>query len=387
MRHYYDMYDYYDYGSSYADTVMMGIVMICMIALLVWAVFSLGSYILKGIGMFTIAKRIALDYAWLAFVPFARTYLHGELSGRISLKKKSIQNPGIWLLALPFLYSAVYSVLYAILWFVGFGALIKMDSYHMPYNLDFSTGNIMGIVVVFLILMVVSVGYTAFYKALEVLVNHQILERFTSKNMSIVHAVLCTIIPIYESICFFVMRNRPFNPGMEPPAPAPFMQSPPPGSYYDNSRQAGYPGSSMQGGYGGYGGTSAPSDANNYGGYSGTSAPSDANNYGSYSGTSASSDANSYGSYGNWGSSAAQADVSSFGNTSTQAQNINSYYGNSTGSIKTTENEQAEPSANAQTGSSVNFTLSGNEGAENQQSPNMAENPETDSSEDKHTGI
>lgn len=327
MRHY-NTYGYYDYGNSYVDTtMMMGIVMICTIVLLVWTIFSLGSYILKGIGMYTIAKRIGMDYAWLAFVPFARTYLHGELSGRILLKRKNIQNPGVWLLALPFLYSAVYSILYAILWFVGFGTLMKIDNY-MPYNLDISTGNIMGIIVVFLILMAVSVGYTAFYKALEVLVNHQILERFTSKNMSIVHAILCTIIPLYESICFFVMRNRPFNPGMEPPAPTPFMQSPPPGSYYENFGQTGYPGASMQGGHGNYGGASRPSDTNSYGNY-----------------------------------------------------------GDSSDSIKPVENDQVEPSVNTQTRSSVNFVLPGNENGENQQPTDITESSETDSSEDKPTGI
>lgn len=156
----------------------------------------------------------------------------------------------------------------------------------------------MGIIIVFLILMVFVLGYTAFYKALEVLVNHQILERFTSKNMSIAHAILCTIIPLYESICLFVMRNRSFNPGMEPPASTPFMQSPPPGSYYDNSGQTGYSETSMQNGYGNFNGQSAPTDSNNYGSFNGQPAPTDLNNYGSYNGQSAPTDPNNYGNFG-----------------------------------------------------------------------------------------
>lgn len=298
MRHY-DMYDYYDYGNAYLDSIMWGIVMIVTIAMIVWAIFSLGSYILRGIGMYTIAKRIGIDYAWLAFVPFARTYLHGALSGTILLKKKRIENPGVWLLALPFLYGAVYSILYAILWFIGFGALMKMDSYsYIPYNANISTGNIMGVLVIFIILMVVVLGYTALYKALQVLVNHQILERFTSKNMSIVHGLLCTFIPLYESICFFVMRNRPFNPGMEPPTPTPFMQSPPPGSYYDPSGQAGYTGFSMQEGYGNYDGSPTSSNTNGYGNYSGNSASSGMNGYGNFDGASAPTGTNNYYNFG-----------------------------------------------------------------------------------------
>ena len=231
---YYDMNDYYDYSSPYMESTLIGIMMIFFIIMLVCAIFGLLSYILKGIGMYTMAKRQGMDYAWLAFIPFARTYLHGELAGSIRLKNKSIQNPGIWLLALPFLYGAVSSLLNAILWFVGFGSLTKIfQSAFLPYGrVNLSGGAVMGIVVLVLVFSVISLGYTAVYKTFGVLVNHQILERFTTKNMSIVHAVLSTMIPLYESICFFVMRNHPFNPGMEPPAPRPFMQSPPPDTYY-----------------------------------------------------------------------------------------------------------------------------------------------------------
>ena len=231
---YYDMNDYYDYSSPYMESTLIGIMMIFIIIMLVCAIFGLLSYILKGIGMYTMAKRQGMDYAWLAFIPFARTYLHGELAGSIRLKNKSIQNPGIWLLALPFLYGAVSSLLNAILWFVGVGSLTKIfQNAFLPYGrVNLSGGAVMGIVVLVLIFSVISLGYTAVYKTFGVLVNHQILERFTTKNMSIVHAVLSTMIPLYESICFFVMRNHPFNPGMEPPAPRPFMQSPPPDTYY-----------------------------------------------------------------------------------------------------------------------------------------------------------
>ncbi|EOS35901.1 hypothetical protein AALC16_00865 [Lachnospiraceae bacterium 29-91] len=231
---FYDTNDYYDYGSPYMETTLIGIMMIFVIIMLVCAIFALLSYILIGVGMYTMAKRQGMDYAWLAFVPFARTYLHGELAGNIRLKNKSIQNPGIWLLALPFLYGAITSLLNVIMWFIGFGSITRIFQNALwPYGrVNLSGGAVMGIVVLILIFSAVSLGYTAVYKSLGVLVNHQIFERYTTKNMSIVHAVLSTLVPLYESICFFVMRNHPFNPGMEPPTPPPFMQSPPPDTYY-----------------------------------------------------------------------------------------------------------------------------------------------------------
>ena len=78
---YYNMNDYYDYSSPYMESTLIGIMMILFIIMLVCAIFALLSYILKGIGMYTMAKRQGMDYAWLAFIPFARTYLHGELAG------------------------------------------------------------------------------------------------------------------------------------------------------------------------------------------------------------------------------------------------------------------------------------------------------------------
>lgn len=90
------------------------------------------------------------------------------------------------------------------------------------------SGVIMGIIVISILWILAAVFYQAVYTVFRTLVNHQILEKFTSKNMSIAHAVLCNLIPLYESICLFAMRNKDFNLGMEPDLGTPFMQPVPP---------------------------------------------------------------------------------------------------------------------------------------------------------------
>ena len=230
---YYDTYDY-TYNST-IDSVAAGILAIYLIILAVMFLFYLISYVFKGIGMYTIAKRQGMDYPWLAFIPFARTYLHGELGGSIKLKNKSIKNPGIWLLALPFIFGAVMFAFYMIFWIVGMGAFTGLmsnsfyahDSYgYGPSNV--SAPMVMGLIIILLFWLLIALIYKAVITVLGVLVNHQIFEKFTTKNMSVAHAVLCTVIPLYESICLFVMRNREFNPGMEPDLGRPFMQMPVP---------------------------------------------------------------------------------------------------------------------------------------------------------------
>ena len=227
------MFNSYNYGNI--DSVMAGVLAIYMIILALCFIFYIISYIFKGIGMYTIAKRQGMDSPWLAFIPFARTYLHGELGGNITLKSKTVKNPGIWFLALPFIAGAVNFIFYLLIIIVGFGTAFSsifdfrsFEDYSYSYGPQVSSGAILGILVLAIIWVVVLVVYEAIYKVFGVLVNHQILEKFTTKNMSVAHAVLCSVIPLYESICLFVMRNKDFNPGMEPDLGDPFVSPLPP---------------------------------------------------------------------------------------------------------------------------------------------------------------
>lgn len=107
-----------------------------------------------------------------------------------------------------------------IVWIVlGFGMFFSYDG--------FGFGTITGLIVVLTGVIVFFVLYEAVYKVLRILVNRQIYEKFTTPGMAIVHAVLGVLLPLYESICLFVMRNHPYNPGKEPDLGTPFMTPPP----------------------------------------------------------------------------------------------------------------------------------------------------------------
>lgn len=215
----------YDYGPT-ADTAVATILMIYFGFFLIWGIYALVCYIIKGVGLYTIAKRQGEAYPWLAFVPYARTYLHGELSGEIVLKKKSIRNPGIWLIAIPFIEGIAVFVLYIVLFgMIGFSAYATAGYGSAGMGVGM-IGMIVFIGVVFALILIV---FSAALQVLRVLVNHQILEKFTTKNMSIAHAILMGVIPLYEPICLMIMSRKPYNPGMEPMSERPFMQMPPQG--------------------------------------------------------------------------------------------------------------------------------------------------------------
>lgn len=223
-------YEYeYDYPISRGSGDTAAVTLLLTLYLIILAVIiavALASYIFHSIGMYTIGKRMGREHAWLAFVPFARDYFHGDLAGEIPLKNKSISNPGIWKLVMPIIYSAVAGVLFVFLIVaaVGAGAATGINGGAASGIMAFSTT----LIILYVLFIVLAVAYSAVYSVLRILIDIQIYERFTSRNMAVVHSVLSGIIPLYEAVCFFVMRNKPFNPGMEPQiTPPPIPMAPP----------------------------------------------------------------------------------------------------------------------------------------------------------------
>lgn len=203
----YDTYQY-SYATPYSvfSNSAVWILMIYLIILVVVGIFALVGYILKGMGMYAMAKRQGMETPVLAFIPFARVWLQGELSGEIKLKEKKIGSPGIWLLVMPFAYGAIYTIGYIVILIVMFGSVLGARS-----NVHFGGVGVTILLVFILLLVVATILYSALYKVLKVLVDYQIFSRVTSRNMAVVHSVLGVLIPLYESICFFIMRNRSYD--------------------------------------------------------------------------------------------------------------------------------------------------------------------------------
>lgn len=219
------MHTYYHYSYDSAENTAIAVLSICLIVLVLIGVFALAAYLLHSIGLYTIGKRIGYSIPWLAFIPFARDYMQGELAGEISLKTKKIKNPGVWNLVVPIISGVIFWIFYMLFFLVsGMGMMMDYQSYGRYSGL--STGTIMGMIFFLIIWIVVAVLYSAVYQVLRILINKQIYGRFTTGNMAITHAVLSSLVPLYEAICTFVLRNKDFMPGMEPPVPPQRMTPP-----------------------------------------------------------------------------------------------------------------------------------------------------------------
>lgn len=214
----------YDYPlGSGGDALAAAILSIYLIVLTVALVFVLVDYIFHSIGLYTIGKRMGKNNPWLAFIPFARDYFHGELAGEIPLRNRKIKNPGIWNLILPIAYGVISGVFTAII--VGvimFGAFAAGTG-----SGGIGVGSIMAILLLYLVMIILLLVYAGIHSTLTILINTQIFGNFTTHNMAIVHSVLSSIIPFYGAFCMFAMRNKPFNPGMEPRLTPPEPPVPP----------------------------------------------------------------------------------------------------------------------------------------------------------------
>lgn len=209
MRYGYEYTYEYDYPTNYGAEAGV-FISIMLLTFTVIVLLALASYIFRSIGLYTIGKRMGKDYPWLAFIPFARNYFHGELAGEITLKNTTIKNPGIWNLTLPIIESALLGI------FIFFIAIIGGFSAASVAAGMGSVGIGLSLIIwMYIFLIMFAIVMSAARIVLSVLINRQIFGRFTCGNMAVVHSVLSITIPLYEAFCLFVMRNKEFNAGME----------------------------------------------------------------------------------------------------------------------------------------------------------------------------
>lgn len=200
------------------NSLLLTFLMIYLAIIGVVLAAALASYILKGIGMYTIGKHKGLSNPWLAFIPYARTYFQGEICGTLEFKKRRLEHPGIWLIVVPFAANIGIGIFMMIMWgSLAMSAVGLHDMYNYSYSGPYMIQSLFsgfgnGFLIVAMIgLFVLCVAAEVVQKTLLVLVNQQIYGRHTESNYAIMHAVIGVFVPLYTSIYFFVIRNRAEN--------------------------------------------------------------------------------------------------------------------------------------------------------------------------------
>ena len=199
--------------SSSGSDIFSVIMTVYLLVIVAAVMIGIVKYVFKSIALYRLAQRTGNANPWMAWVPFARSYLQGDLAGSMPLKKRRLQSPGLWKVLIPLIGTAVIAGLYFLFIVVaGVGTALS-------YSTGMGAGSLTLIWVIVFLLIIAAVALQAIEAVLDVLVNFHIYHRLTSHNMAIIHSVLGIFIPMYEAICLFIMSKKPYNPGMEPNLP------------------------------------------------------------------------------------------------------------------------------------------------------------------------
>lgn len=199
------MYSYnYGYGDL-GEHMLRGFVMIYLVCLMAVVIIAVGAYILKSCGLYKIAEKKGIENAWAAWIPFVRIYYQGELAGKITIGKKTLKKPGIWLILLPMAGNALTAVL---ILFIAAMAVFAMFENFVAGGFIISV-LLPGFAVVFGIAgTAVSLGIMVAKHVLEVFVNRQIYQSATEDSMALFHAIAGLFVPGYESVCIFYYSKK-----------------------------------------------------------------------------------------------------------------------------------------------------------------------------------
>ncbi len=96
----YNFYITPDFGGAAAGAV--GIVLVIyLLVILALSLFSIVSYVLQALGLYTIAQRRGIRNGWLAFIPFGATWILGSIADQYQyVAKGKVKNRRKWLLGL-----------------------------------------------------------------------------------------------------------------------------------------------------------------------------------------------------------------------------------------------------------------------------------------------
>lgn len=165
------------------------------------------AFVLQGIGLYKMAKRQNVKYAFLAFIPFGKIALVGKLAGEISFFGHKVNRLGLYAMILEIILSVFYAFMLVAMYilYVENGAHLTivgglekwsdLSSSALVWKRFWEIGqyvmNITGLVHAIVILML----YLGFYK------------RYVYRN-NILLALGGVFFPLFNEVATFIIRNR-----------------------------------------------------------------------------------------------------------------------------------------------------------------------------------
>lgn len=182
-------------------------------ALLFW----LAGYLFQAMGTYTLAKKQNLSSPFLAFIPYARTYLLGELASEIYIGRRKMRSPGLWLLLLPILSSILLTAV-----IIAYIASVFITSFSLMHKTEEEILlTVFGVILLWVaVLVVVSIVVSAVTYWITLLVRVNIFKKYTEENLALTHGIFSLFIPLYAPIYLFILSRKVPQKSPDPSIPA-----------------------------------------------------------------------------------------------------------------------------------------------------------------------
>ena len=185
-------------------------------ALPVWLVWTITAgiyavlYALKAAGLYAMAKKAGMNkLVWCAFVPFASTYLMGELAGALRLGNAKIRHIGLYAMVAEFLLFAVQAMYYISFSYIFARGLfyVEMDETAGTVALYFTEAVSNGLQNLINVSNVLDYVFYILYTIAAIFLFVTFFRRYCPLSY-IWMVILCVIIPIVTAMLVYAYRNR-----------------------------------------------------------------------------------------------------------------------------------------------------------------------------------
>ena len=123
--------------SSSGSDIFSVIMTVYLLVIVAAVMIGIVKYVFKSIALYRLAQRTGNANPWMAWVPFARSYLQGDLAGSMPLKKRRLQSPGLWKVLIPLIGTAVIAGLYFLFIVVAGHGLIQERNINTGEKVEF----------------------------------------------------------------------------------------------------------------------------------------------------------------------------------------------------------------------------------------------------------
>ncbi len=189
------------------EEIMPALIAALAIPLLIGFAIGITGYVLRGIGLYTTAKRRGISHAWTAWVPVATSWLEGCISDQYRYLTKGLNKKRRTVMLVLHILSVVFTIPMIASYWMFFSAAFSAELSGNAVMSDQMALKMMSYMVVILGCFVPMMGISITYAVFHYLSAYDYYMASSPKD-AVLYVVLGIFFNIVEPIFIFLCRNK-----------------------------------------------------------------------------------------------------------------------------------------------------------------------------------